>query len=166
MTPSLVAPSPDKPILDAIKDHSFLTKIELTIQTTCFGFVRILIHLPRQLLGPEVGDGLHRHILHGTTICLIDRMSISLLQRDYRREIQAKHVAVLLEGFPKGIRHLYLFDDTYFQPVSDSYSPRVETLILRTVLSTATANTHEVLWVCPSTTFWTDDRLRHGLDGH
>ncbi|KAF9361951.1 hypothetical protein BGX34_006809 [Mortierella sp. NVP85] len=211
-----------KPILDAITNLSFLTRIKLTIHFTCMGYAKILAHIPHQVLELHVGVifsinkhvmdscnhydeqesmlktrttplGLRRLILHGKLSCFIDRMFVSLLQhcpdleelglpsielpdtdhscyvtlaealdshcQHFRtlslqrygpKEIQAKRVAVLLEKFSRGLRHLYLHDDTYSYPIRDAISQWTETLILETLLNTATANTIEVLWMRPS----------------
>ncbi|KAK3824679.1 MAG: hypothetical protein J3Q66DRAFT_419319 [Benniella sp.] len=96
-----------------------------------------------------LAEALDSHCQHFRTLSL---------QRYGPKETQAKRVAVLLEKFSRGVRHLYLHDDMYNYPIRGMYNyptrdaiPQwTETLILETLLNTTTANTIEALWMCPS----------------
>jgi hypothetical protein len=146
-----------------------LRRLILHGKLSCFidrMFVSLLQHCPElEELGlPSIELPDTDHSSYVTLAQALDshcqRFRTLSLQRYGPKEIQAKRVAVLLEKFSRGVRHLYLHDDMYSYPTRhthmhtyptrDAIGEWTETLVLETLLSTATAKTIEALWMCPS----------------
>jgi hypothetical protein len=120
-------------------------------------FIPLLQHCPDlemlalpSIKHPDITDTIHMEMAQILDSYCPHLHTLSLPRNCSKKPVvQSKRVSLLLEGFSKGLRHLYLLDTTCGRP-DHARSQWNEQNVLETLLHTATLNTLEVFRTCPS----------------